>query len=246
MRFNEIDTQKTITEAPQGFFSKMGNKAAAWAGDKMGGTDFGARASGRLDTGKLANQLHAAFQYYLGQTGSKPTGRAVLAFLQSKGYPIKAAKTILNKAAIALNAKAADKFKSPTSPSKGIEPAIGAGSTAGTATDLGSVVSEGVNDPLPQKAIDQAFLAAAQEAIMMKANASTSKPAAKATAAAGAAPVSTAAPAAKDDVVGLIKTINDPMTLHHLASAIQKRIRELSVSNPAMAAVTEGKKAKKK
>ena len=34
MRFNEIDTPKTITEAPLGFFSKMGNKAAAWAGDK--------------------------------------------------------------------------------------------------------------------------------------------------------------------------------------------------------------------
>lgn len=231
MRINEINTQKTLTEAPLGFFSKMGNKAAAWAGDKLGGTDFGARASGKLETGDLANKLQRAFQFYLGQTGSKPTARAVLAFLQSKGYPTKGAKTILNKASQAA-ASAASKFKAPKSPS------------ANTATDLAGAVSEGVNDPIPQQAIDQAFLAAAQEAIMMKAQGAGAKKSASAAPAgtASAAPASTAAPAAKDDVVGLIKTISDPMALHYIASAAQKRIKELS-SEPAT--VAESKKAKK-
>jgi multisubunit Na+/H+ antiporter MnhG subunit len=237
MRINEINTSKTLTEAPLGFFSKMGNKAAAWAGDKMG-ADFGARASGKLETGQLANQLHKAFQFYLGQTGSQPTARAVLTFLQSKGYPTKNAKTILNKAAQAA-ASAASKFKAPKSPAPS--------TSSGTASDLAGAVSEGVNDPMPQQAIDQAFLAAAQEAIMMKAQGVTGKKSSGSTSSSTttgttSASTSGAAIAAKDDVVGLIKTITDPMALHYIASAAQKRIKELSAET---ATVAESKKSKK-
>jgi hypothetical protein len=235
MRINEINTSKTLTEAPLGFFSKMGNKAAAWAGNKMG-ADFGARASGKLETGKLANQLHKAFQFYLGQTGSQPTARTVLTFLQSKGYPTKNAKTILNKAAQAATT-AANNFKAPKSPSS---------TSSGTASDLAGAVSEGVNDPMPQQAIDQAFLASAQEAIMMKAQGVTGKKTSTSdttTSGAGASTsTSGAAIAAKDDVVGLIKTITDPMALHYIASAAQKRIKELSAETTPVA---ESKKSKK-
>lgn len=233
MRITELNTDKILTEAPLGYFSKLGNKAAAWAGEKLGGTDFGAKASGKLETGDLANKLQRAFQFYLGQTGSKPTARAVLTFLQSKGYPTKGAKTILNKASQAA-VSAASKFKAPKSPS------------ANTATDLAGAVSEGVNDPIPQQAIDQAFLAAAQEAIMMKAqgtgNVAKKTPAATGAGTTGAAPAGTTSPSAKDDVVGLIKTMSDPMALHYIASAAQKRIKELSAET---APVAESKKVKR-
>jgi hypothetical protein len=237
MRINELNTSKTLTEAPLGFFSKMGNKAAAWAGNKMD-ADFGARASGKLETGKLANQLHKAFQFYLGQTGSQPTARAVLTFLQSKGYPTKSAKTILNKAAQTASTTAS-KFKAPKSPS--------ASTSSGTASDLAGAVSEGVNDPMPQQAIDQAFLAAAQEAIMMKAAGTTGGAAAKKSSATTSTPTSTpastatttpsSAPSAKDDVIGLIKTLNDPLAIKYIVSAGLRRMKELEAAQ-----VSESKK----
>jgi hypothetical protein len=68
----------------------LGNKAMA----KMGS----ARATGKLSTGALANQLHKEFQTYLGKTGREATKDAVMGFLSSKGYPTQGAATIINQA----------------------------------------------------------------------------------------------------------------------------------------------------
>jgi hypothetical protein len=81
---------KQIDEAPMGMLKTLGNKAMS----KMGS----AKATGKLSTGGLANQLHKEFQQYLGKTGREATKDAVMGFLSSKGYPTRGAATIINTA----------------------------------------------------------------------------------------------------------------------------------------------------
>jgi len=85
-----LEDKKQVQEAPMGMLNTLGNKAMA----KMGS----ARATGKLSTGALANQLHKEFQTYLGKTGREATKDAVMGFLQSKGYPTQGAATIINQA----------------------------------------------------------------------------------------------------------------------------------------------------
>jgi hypothetical protein len=68
----------------------LGNKAMSKFGSD--------RATGKLSTGALANQLHKEFQTYLGKTGREATKDAVMGFLSSKGYPTQGAATIINQA----------------------------------------------------------------------------------------------------------------------------------------------------
>ena len=85
-----LEDKKKVQEAPMGMLNTLGNKAMA----KMGS----ARATGKLSTGALANQLHKEFQIYLGKTGREATKDAVMGFLSSKGYPTQGAATIINTA----------------------------------------------------------------------------------------------------------------------------------------------------
>jgi len=85
-----LEDKKKVQEAPMGMLNTLGNKAMA----KMGS----ARATGKLSTGALANQLHKEFQIYLGKTGREATKDAVMGFLSSKGYPTQGAATIINQA----------------------------------------------------------------------------------------------------------------------------------------------------
>jgi len=85
-----LEDKKQVQEAPMGMLNTLGNKAMA----KMGS----ARATGKLSTGGLANQLHKEFQTYLGKTGREATKDAVMGFLSSKGYPTQGAATIINTA----------------------------------------------------------------------------------------------------------------------------------------------------
>jgi hypothetical protein len=73
-----------------GMLNTLGNKAMSKLGN--------ARATGKLSTGSLANQLHKEFQTYLGKTGREATKDAVMGFLSSKGYPTQGAATIINTA----------------------------------------------------------------------------------------------------------------------------------------------------
>lgn len=67
----------------------LGNKAMA----KFGSS----KATGKLDVGATANQLHKEFQVYLGKTGREATKDAVIGFLSGKGYPTKGAATLINQ-----------------------------------------------------------------------------------------------------------------------------------------------------
>ena len=85
-----LEDKKQVQEAPMGMLNTLGNKAMSKLGN--------ARATGKLSTGTLANQLHKEFQQYLGKTGREATKDAVMGFLSSKGYPTQGAATIINTA----------------------------------------------------------------------------------------------------------------------------------------------------
>lgn len=85
-----LEDKKQVQEAPMGMLKTLGNKAMS----KLGSD----RATGKLSTGGLANQLHKEFQQYLGKTGREATKDAVMGFLSSKGYPTQGAATIINTA----------------------------------------------------------------------------------------------------------------------------------------------------
>ena len=85
-----LEDKKQVQEAPMGMLNTLGNKAMSKLGN--------ARATGKLSTGSLANQLHKEFQTYLGKTGREATKDAVMGFLSSKGYPTQGAATIINQA----------------------------------------------------------------------------------------------------------------------------------------------------
>lgn len=92
MKLYEILTEnkKQVSEAPMSGLSALGNKAMAKFGS--------GKAQGKLDTGKIANQLHQEFQIYLGKTGREATKDAVVNFLSTKGYPTQGAATVINAA----------------------------------------------------------------------------------------------------------------------------------------------------
>jgi hypothetical protein len=95
MKLHELLIEnKNITEAPMSGLATLGNKAMA----KFGGDARGGRATGKLNTGTLANQLHKEFQIYLGSSGREATKDAVIGFLSSKGYPTQGASQIINQA----------------------------------------------------------------------------------------------------------------------------------------------------
>jgi hypothetical protein len=75
-----------IEEAmPMGAMSRLGQKALTQLPTFAPQT--ATKATGTLETGKLANQLMMQFQNYLGKTGQKPTKSSVTQFLSQMGYP---------------------------------------------------------------------------------------------------------------------------------------------------------------
>jgi hypothetical protein len=91
MKLHELLTEgkKQVDEAPMGTLSGLANKAMS----KLGS----AKATGKVDTGTIANQLKKEFDTYLGRTGREATKDAVIGFLQSKGYPTQGAAQIINQ-----------------------------------------------------------------------------------------------------------------------------------------------------
>ena len=161
MRITQLLSEsKKIEEAPMGFLGKMGNKVMSKIGND--------KATGRLTTGNLANQLHSEFQQYLGSSGLPPTAKTVLDWLASKGYPTAKAKGVIKNAG---NANSA-----PQGPMSKIKQAAGnlkgkmanIGNQPDVAQDLSQAVSEAVAAELSKQVIDQVFIAAAQEAVQVK------------------------------------------------------------------------------
>lgn len=117
MRINDILTEsrkKEIEEAPQGMLKRAGLGIAS----KFGST----KASGKLQSGDLANTLAKEYLNFVGQTaakfGNKPTEETLYAFLQKKGYPTQAVKQLIDKEMAAIQAKADAKAakKNPVAP----------------------------------------------------------------------------------------------------------------------------------
>lgn len=86
MRVFDIVAEEITNEAPMGALSKFGNTVAAKFGS--------GKATGKLETGQIANQLRKEFGVYLGKTGQDATPDVAIAFLNSKGYPTNKAKSI--------------------------------------------------------------------------------------------------------------------------------------------------------
>ena len=82
MRLNEILIEQQLDEKPQGFLSRMANKAKSFV---PGST--GAKAKGNLEVGKEANWLKKQFDVYLGKVGKEPSPQLVIDFLRKNNYP---------------------------------------------------------------------------------------------------------------------------------------------------------------
>jgi len=87
MRLNEILIEQQLDEKPMGFLSKWANKL----------TPTNA-ATGRLQSGKEANELKKEFQIFLGQSRQKAEPEVVIKWLATKGYPTKGAEAEMQKA----------------------------------------------------------------------------------------------------------------------------------------------------
>jgi hypothetical protein len=81
MKINQLvnENKQRLDEKPMGILSKAGNTIMS----KLGS----GRASGKLQTGDIANKMHKEYDTYLGQTGEEPSADSILAFLKFKKYP---------------------------------------------------------------------------------------------------------------------------------------------------------------
>lgn len=95
MKYNEIVTTEEINEAPMGVLRQAGN----WLGSKLApiAPGFGSKATGKLNVGKLANQLHKEFNYYIGNSHQQPTSKVLLDFLKAKKLPTTDASKLIDE-----------------------------------------------------------------------------------------------------------------------------------------------------
>ena len=94
MKTNQFIKESTeVDEAqPMGMLSRLGNKLASKV---PFAPNMRAQASGKLETGALANQTMTQYKRYLGQNGEKPSDESVLAFLKAKGFPTAKAQQVM-------------------------------------------------------------------------------------------------------------------------------------------------------
>lgn len=113
MKFNELlkENKTQVDEAPMGFLKSMGNRIASTFGS--------GKATGRLETGKEANQLKKDFDVFLGKTGQQATGDLIIQFLKQKGYPTKSASGLLGSE---LTANVKGKSAAPAAQQPATEP----------------------------------------------------------------------------------------------------------------------------
>ncbi len=86
MKVKDLIVENKIDEAPMGTLKSFGLTSLS----KVSPT-----ASGKLQSGTMANQLSADFKEYLGKTGQTAEPDIVLAFLKSKGIPTDSAEKII-------------------------------------------------------------------------------------------------------------------------------------------------------
>lgn len=86
MKVKDLIVENKIDEAPMGALKTFGLQSIS---------GISPTASGKFQTGTMANQLSADFKEYLGKTGQTAEPDIVLAFLKSKGVPTDSAEKII-------------------------------------------------------------------------------------------------------------------------------------------------------
>lgn len=85
-----------IYEAPMGMLNQLGQKVLS----KIPG-NIGARAQGKLDTGKVANQWEKEFITYLGRVGqANPSTETLAGFLKTKGFSDEDLKNVIGESKV--------------------------------------------------------------------------------------------------------------------------------------------------
>lgn len=111
MKITDLIVEQKLDEKPMGTLSGIGNKIASKFGS--------GKAMGKLDTGKIANDLKKQFDIYLGKTGQQADAQVIIDFLSSMGLPTDA-----------VNANSAN-ATSTTAPAKDMKTTLGIGKNAG-------------------------------------------------------------------------------------------------------------------
>lgn len=95
MRINDliVESKNKVDEAPMGALGRLGNKLATKTSAIA--PTFAARATGKLETGKTANELRRLYDVYLGKTNQETSSESLLAFLKSRGYPTSGVEKML-------------------------------------------------------------------------------------------------------------------------------------------------------
>jgi hypothetical protein len=108
MKITDLIVEQKLDEKPMGALAGLGNKIASKFGS--------GKAMGKLDTGKIANDLRKQFDVYLGKTGQQADAQVITDFLSSMGLPTDA-----------VNASSA----STTAPAQDMKTTLGIGKNAG-------------------------------------------------------------------------------------------------------------------
>lgn len=110
MKITDLIVEQKLDEKPMGALAGLGNKLASKFGS--------GKAMGKLDTGKIANDLKKQFDVYLGKTGQQADAQVIIDFLSSMGLPTDA-----------VNATSA--AAPTTAPAKDMKSTLGIGKNAG-------------------------------------------------------------------------------------------------------------------
>ena len=110
MKITDLIVEQKLDEKPMGALAGLGNKIASKFGS--------GKAMGKLDTGKIANDLRKQFDMYLGKTGEPAEPQTIIDFLSSMGLPTDAVNA---------NSAAAP----ATAPAKDMKSTLGIGKNAG-------------------------------------------------------------------------------------------------------------------
>lgn len=169
MKINEFAiVEPKVDEAPQGILKRTGlGIAKAFGSDK---------AAGKLETGKLANTIKKAFNFYLGKTGDEASAETLIAFLKLNKYPTQNVEKMAQQMAADAEAKA-NKNKMQPGP-VGDQPSDGGDDNVIQMPSQSDIKQFGQGESIAEaelkgKQIDQLIMQAAKDAGRMQAGMST-------------------------------------------------------------------------
>tara|TARA_B100000900_G_scaffold350408_1_gene316941 strand:- start:3346 stop:4230 length:885 start_codon:yes stop_codon:yes gene_type:complete len=171
MKITEIAVlnESSVQEAPQGMLKRAGLGIMKKFGS--------AGAAGKLETGKIANQLKKGYQQHLGKTGRPSSAEELMSFLKSMGYPTQG----VEKLAKQLTAPKDQAPKGPLANKDGgpEQPTPGGASAKPKANNpnlkIAASVYENVITELKGGQLDKLLMRAAQDAAYMQSGGDVTK-----------------------------------------------------------------------